>query len=302
MRIIGHLDTEAEARVFGDYLYVCGVSNEIEVEREGRWAVWVHDEDNLSSARELLERFRGNPQATEFRDRAAEAAVRREEESALARAVARRRFTAQDVFVGKTFLGMGRLTAVLIGLSVLVWLTLIVTKSAALSAALQISNIKVSGGFFQVWKFGLTEVWRGEIWRLLTPIFVHTLSNPLHLLFNMLWMKELGTLIERRLGSRYLAALVLTTGVVSNLGQYFWEGPDFCGMSGVVYGLLGFAWIKGKYDPRSGFALHPTILAMMLIWLLFGFTNVLRIANAAHTVGLLVGMLLGAASAAVRAR
>jgi GlpG protein len=65
-------------------------------------------------------------------------------------------------------------------------------------------------------------------------------------------------------------------------------------MSGVDYGLLGFLWIRGKYDPRAGFELNPGSVKMMLIWLVLCYTGLMgSIANMAHTVGLLTGMAWG---------
>jgi GlpG protein len=133
---------------------------------------------------------------------------------------------------------------------------------------------------------------QGEIWRLVTPIFLH--FNVLHLLFNMMMLREFGSFIERRFGSAQLGLLVLGTAVLSNLGQMLWEGPNFGGMSGVDYGLLGFLWIRGKYDPRAGFELNPGSVKMMLIWLVLCYTGLMgSIANMAHTVGLLTGMAWG---------
>ena len=45
--------------------------------------------------------------------------------------------------------------------------------------------------------------------------------------------------------------LVLVIAALSNLGQYFVSGPNFCGISGVVYGLFGYIWMKGRFDPAS---------------------------------------------------
>jgi GlpG protein len=124
----------------------------------------------------------------------------------------------------------------------------------------------------------------------------------IHILFNMLWLYDLGGMIERRLGTLQLLLMVTAIGVASNLAQYFVSGPRFGGMSGVVYGLLGYIWIRGKLDPGSGFFLHPTIAMMMLIWLLFGYTGALNMANTVHTVGLITGLAWGAAAASARFR
>ncbi len=140
--------------------------------------------------------------------------------------------------------------------------------------------------------FSLPEVMSGEVWRLITPIFIH--FSKLHILFNMLWLYDLGSAVEQRRGSPHLGMLIGVIGVLSNLSQFFWGGPLFGGMSGVVYGLLGYVWIQGRLNPRSGLALHPQVAIMMLVWFIIcwlGFIG--NIANMAHTVGLLCGLLLG---------
>jgi GlpG protein len=58
--------------------------------------------------------------------------------------------------------------------------------------------------------------------------------------------------------------------------------------------LLGYIWIKGKFDPSSGLYLHPHTVAMMLIWFVLCMTPLVpRIANGAHAVGLGLGVLWG---------
>ena len=88
----------------------------------------------------------------------------------------------------------------------------------------------------------LPEVRRGEVWRLVTPIFIHL--NLLHIFFNMIWTRDLGTAIEIRRGSLRYVGLVLFCAVVSNYAQNVITGPGFGGMSGVGYGLFGYIFIK----------------------------------------------------------
>jgi GlpG protein len=69
----------------------------------------------------------------------------------------------------------------------------------------------------------------------------------------------------------------------------------------VVYGLFGYAWMRGKYDPSSGMTLASEVVLLMLLW--FGvcwFGLVGPIANAAHTAGLVIGMGWGFLSAKLR--
>ena len=91
-----------------------------------------------------------------------------------------------------------------------------------------------------------------------------------------------------------LALLVVVIGVCSNLAQYYYSGPVFGGMSGVVYGLLGYIWIRGKFDPGSGLYLHPQTVIMMLIWFVACFTPLVpHVANTVHAVGLVIGIVWG---------
>lgn len=139
---------------------------------------------------------------------------------------------------------------------------------------------------------GMREVFHGQLWRLFTPIFMH--FGPIHLLFNMLWLFDLGGMLERVQGSSRLGLLVAITAVIANVAQYLWAGPDFGGMSGVIYGLLGYVWIQGRLNPRSGLVLHPYIVVMMLAWFVLCWSGVIgSVANMAHTIGLASGLALG---------
>lgn len=139
---------------------------------------------------------------------------------------------------------------------------------------------------------GLSEIMSGEVWRLITPIFVH--FGIIHILFNMLWLYDLGSAVEQSRGSPHLGMLVGVIAVLSNLSQFFWAGPLFGGMSGVVYGLLAYVWIQGRLNPRSGLALHPQVALMMLVWFVLCWSGLIgSIANMAHTIGLVCGLVLG---------
>jgi len=146
------------------------------------------------------------------------------------------------------------------------------------------------------WGAMLPEVRHGEIWRLFTPIFVH--MSVAHILFNMLWLQDLGSMIEGRQGTLQLALLVIISAGLSNFAQYYVSGPFFGGMSGVVYALLGYIWMRGKFDPGSGVFLHPSTVMMMLAWFVLCYSPLLtpvvgHVANTAHAVWLLVGVVWG---------
>lgn len=130
-----------------------------------------------------------------------------------------------------------------------------------------------------------------EWWRVLTPAFIH--FSFMHIAFNLLWWWILGQQIELRMGRSTLLLLLVTIGVISNVGQLLVSGPNFGGLSGVVYGLLGFYWILGWLRPQWGFVLNKGVIGFMLAWLALGYVDILPVnmANTAHTLGLLAGMV-----------
>ena len=200
--------------------------------------------------------------------------------------------TPRELFGPLTAYGFGRVTFVLIVASVGVAILSKLGADPQAVMSLFITDYTVDGSFIR-WHAGLSEIRDGQLWRLFTPIFIH--FGPLHILFNMLWLRDLGSMIEGRQSSWYLVILVLVIAACSNVAQfYIGHGPVFGGMSGVVYGLLGYVWIRGKFDPGSGLYLHQSTVTMMIIWFVLCFTGMMGpIANAAHAVGLVMGMAWG---------
>ena len=84
----------------------------------------------------------------------------------------------------------------------------------------------------------------------------------------------------------------------SNWGA-FAGGTNFLGLSGVVYGLLGYLWMKTTYEPDSGLYVSGGTVTFLLIWMFLGFAGVLErlfgwhIANLAHGVGFVAGVAIG---------
>lgn len=181
-----------------------------------------------------------------------------------------------------------KVTAALIGISLLVAL---ISRMG--------SNIEPLQPLFISWYVdqGLIEVRDGQLWRLITPIFIH--FGLMHLVFNLTMTWQLGEIIERRFGWRWFLGLVTMLAVVSNLAQFYTAGPGFGGLSGVLYGLFGYFWIGSKFNPHFGFQINPSAVKILLGWFVlcwfnfFGLLGNIQIANMAHTGGLLTGMVLG---------
>lgn len=137
-----------------------------------------------------------------------------------------------------------------------------------------------------------THAW----WRLWSPMLLH--FSIAHLAFNLVWIWVLGTRIEALQSRVHLLVLVLVSALVSNLGEYHVSGPLFGGYSGVVFGLLGYVWLTERLNPRLRFGLPNQLMGLMLAWLLLGYSGLLsrlgmgEIANTAHTLGLLSGLVM----------
>lgn len=132
-----------------------------------------------------------------------------------------------------------------------------------------------------------------QAWRYVTPAFIH--FSVLHLVFNLLWWWYLGGQIEQRLGSGKLFILLIVGAALPNIAEFFASGPRFGGLSGVVYALLGYSWLRARLQPDCGLAMPPALMGFMLVWLVLGFFDMLGTptANMAHLVGLLLGLAQG---------
>jgi GlpG protein len=296
MRLIGHLPNETSASTFSDYLYVQGITNAVEREKDG-WAIWIHSEDELQKAREMLAGFLGNPTDPKFQKHSRQATQLKELAEKEEEVAQKRFFDRKKIFRSSLASGIGPLTTILMATSVVVTVLLSFGMAGDWIKALFISADST----------GAPEILKGEVWRLITPIFIHANlvqgTGFLHLFFNMLWLFDLGNMIEGRIGTGRLLLLVIIIAALSNFGQYYASGPRFGGMSGVVYGLLGYVWMKSRYDPASGLFLHPQTVTMMLVWFFACLVGLIpNVANTAHGVGLVVGMGWGYFSSIIRAR
>ncbi len=188
-------------------------------------------------------------------------------------------------------------TMALIGISVVLYAAMFLFDILELNRAAIIGPLLISQ--WPVAAYGwLPEIRGGEIWRLITPIFLH--FGMFHIVFNLLWIWELGRIIESRHGAWALLGIVAISAALSNLGQYAFSGPLFGGMSGVVYACFGYVWISGLFNPTFGLRLRPPVVYILLGWLAVAGSGVfsvfgLHIANTAHVVGLICGLALAGA-------
>jgi GlpG protein len=298
LRQIGTFPKDRDPRVLVDHLLSLGIATRV-VEKPESWDVWVLSEDHVPRAREELEAFQLDPEDPRYIDSRPVAQAIRRESDRRDREFRKNFRQAARAWDGP---GPGRvpLTTALMAACIVLYLVIhwdgrniwLVDRLTFTSFLKGLQGERLARG--------LDDILNGEVWRLITPIFLH--FGILHIVFDMWALKVLGTLIEYRRGTLTFAVLVFLSAVASDVGQYLYNlnfsSPyrPFGGMSGVVYALFGYVWMKGRHEPEQGMILHPSSIRTMLLWLLLCMTGLLGpIANAAHVVGLVVGVLFGLA-------
>ena len=295
MRQIGRLPDESAAQRFAAYLLTHDISATPEQDAED-WIIWVHDENTVTRSREALENFRRDPDAEIYQQaqRAAEEILRKARE-----AEKQTRKNVRDLGGQWNRSGSQRRPLTLSVVILCVAIFFVSTESRPIFESL----LFCSGVEYEETRNPQASILQGQVWRLFTPILLH--GSPIHLLFNMYWLWQLGGIIESRRGRLTLAWVGLLTALLSNLVQAnmpdasqlptllvpFHGGPDFVGSSGVVYGLLGYIWVTTRLDPTSGMFLHPNTVMFMIAWAFLCLTPLFPgVANSAHFAGLLAGM------------
>jgi len=279
LRLTGCDEREA-AEALADQLLVAGIDADVR-EAEG-WEVWVIEEDDLVRA----EAIRAAPASAEDRRAVRAKAKSIRAERAAANAGAASRFVnVRDRWNPVAEFGLQPVTAALVLCSVVVaWLTKLGDPSIV--ALQQLSIEPWDSPIF------LGHVLRGEVWRLFTPMFIH--FGLFHLVFNMMWLRRLGPQVEVHHGMPIMIAVVLGSELLGSLAQYAVVGPNFGGMSGVVYGLFGFVWMHARFGKPGTYVLSDFDVVLSMAWFIACATGWLGpVANLGHAGGLIAGLLLG---------
>lgn len=308
MRQIGTVADERQAKRLADHLLTLGITTRLDPTPSGH-LVWVHREEKVDQAKQEFAAFQANPEDPRFAGKEATARALRKQAEKAEREHRKNTIHVQNQWASYRPVRRCPLTFLLIGLSIclsfytgfghspaastfFIASAREVRTNADLAVTDEYTTVQRNHEFrSNVWK----DLRRGEVWRLITPIFIH--MNGMHLLFNMMWLYDIGGVIEMRRGSRKFALFVLSAAIISNLGQYYYNySPFFGGMSGVDYAFFGYLWMKGQYEPEAGLGLRRDTIVLMLLWLVFCMSNGAGpVANAAHVVGLLVGVVYGVA-------
>lgn len=293
MRKLTNFDDLETARKLNEVLYAQEIKSEVRNNADGNFSIWVYSDDQLDKAHSIFESFKQNPDNAEYERLAKSAHAKRKQRERLEKQSRHRTVDVRTKW--RTTTTKGPLTITLIIISIGVALLTELGERSDIVRYLTISDFAVAGNMLR--HSGLGNIASGEIWRLFTPAFLH--FSFIHIFFNMWWLFDLGSAIENRRSSWYLGLLILVISGVSNLAQFIiTRNPLFGGMSGVVYGLLGYIWMLGKFNPSAGLYVPKPIVTFMLLWLVLGFSGFfglfgVGIANIVHLAGLVVGALWG---------
>lgn len=162
-----------------------------------------------------------------------------------------------------------------------------------------------SGAFEGLMAFSDYSFDNGDYWQVISYAWIHSVTLPIHILFNMLMVWVLGSEIERILGSWRFVVLYLGGAIAAALTFLVWNyypGEAVAGASGSAFALLtAFAVLC----PRRRLSVILIVIPMRLQarWLavlicgielvcqLFGFLPF--ISHSAHLGGALFGALAG---------
>lgn len=132
---------------------------------------------------------------------------------------------------------------------------------------------------------------RGEWWTLFTAIYLH--GGILHILFNVLWIRQLGPAVEEMYGPARFFVIFTVSGVAGFVVSNLLGVPLTVGASGSIFGLLGAMVAFGR---RRGGAFGAMILRQYAQWAIMMFILgffMSGVNNLAHAGGFLGGLAAG---------
>ncbi len=300
MRLIGSLPDEDSAEKFCDYLSAQDIEAVHRPDGE-LWTVWCLDNNALEEARGKFATYRENQE-----DPSVAALVKQGEDERIP--------TAEAIELNPDR-GLERPRQAMVSIYqrapvtlAVVWLCIFVALFSDLGQSLTSATMQ-GLSFCNPVKVVVTEpaaqghedVSRGELWRVITPMFLH--FGPLHLAFSLFALFQLGWLFESQGRSVHLAIVLFGAGIVGNIAQYCCDGwPLFGGMSGATFGLVAFAWVRMHRYPNEGLRVANESVLLVLLLIVIGFVGGLdglideasnivetRITNWSHLFGSLAG-------------
>ena len=293
MRQLTHFDKEAPALRFRDFILSEGIEATVNPSREGGFNFWVHDEERVDDAQRLLELFERDSDSPEIQSKLREAQNKRKREMAEAAQIQRRVESierAQKDAQRRTN-SAGPVTLFLIlGIVGFAAMALLSQGDAGVQqvyAVLQASREQIESG---------------ELWRLITPVFVkHGLPRPmavLSILFTAFWLRTLVTPIEWMKGSLHVLAMFIVSAAVQTIAELYAIGISVGGVLGLITTFYIYIYTRGQLDPTMPVRLRPETHFWFILWVVFTLASPSATLFIPRLIaGGLVGAIWGAAAA-----
>ncbi len=135
------------------------------------------------------------------------------------------------------------------------------------------------------------DIATGQAWRLVSSALLH--GGFLHILFDGMWFWALGRAVEGTRGSGAFLWIFVASATFSSAAQWYALPGGGIGLSGVLYALAGYLWMRRRVDAVAASAMNPSTARMLGAWLVICFVLPMNIGNWAHTGGLAWGLGAG---------
>ncbi len=142
-------------------------------------------------------------------------------------------------------------------------------------------NFGMTGGF--AWA-------RGDYWTLLSAIYLH--GSLLHLVFNFMWIRDLGPAVESIYGPARTFLLFTIAGAGGFLASNLISGAPTVGASGAIFGLLAALIVHGRRTGSS--RLNTQLITWAGVLFVSGFLFP-GVNNIAHAGGFVAGWVMAQA-------
>lgn len=137
------------------------------------------------------------------------------------------------------------------------------------------------------------NIYSGEIWRVLTAIFVH--GSLTHLLYNLFALALFGFILENIVGSKRFLTIFFSTGIIANLISVNFYNSSL-GASGAIMGLTGALTILRPKLTVWAFSIPMPLFIATTTWIIgdiIGIFNPSGTGNIAHLSGVFFGFIFG---------
>lgn len=255
------------AQAFIDYMASRDIEIKMMPEGGGQFVLWLTQAEHQIEAEAELKQFLANPAQQKYQKASWDMAETR---------VNRFHYASPSI--------LGMITAKAGPVTLFVMLLCI--------GVFSLQQLGASKAVFTALHFPANVGQEWQLWRWISHALLH--FSLLHLAFNLLWWWQLGGDIEKYSGRGKVLQLFVVSAALSGAGQYWAEGANFGGLSGVIYALVGYIWMIGYKVPQLGLNMPKPVIGFMLVWLVLGFVQpFIAMANTVHLVGMVVGVIMG---------